>query len=311
MYTEFLTKQGEAAVKLAGHLLTMPVGARLPSISEYCALLGAGSGTVQAAIRALTEAGALSVEAHGHRGTVVTGLNRVLLWRFNRGNRPVYGSMPLPNPTRYEGLATGFYELFEKGEIPFSITYLRGARLRVQRLIEGHTDFVVCSRLSAELAGQVEPSVRMLMDLGKETYMTRTMMVFAEVGHDCIEDGMRVGIDYSCYDHPEINRVASEGKDVVFVPINYTNVYHKLLSREIDVTVCGLDESEKEYPGMHCVPVTREGRMGRITGEGGNAVILIRRDDGALAGLLRDLLNPEALHSIQKDVMEGRKVPSY
>ena len=311
MYTEFLTKQGEAAVKLAGLLLTTPVGARLPSISEYCAMLGAGSGTVQAALRALTDAGALSIEAHGNRGTVVTGVNRALLWRFFRGNTPVYGSLPLPNPTRYEGLATGLYELFDRGEIPFSITYLRGARLRVRRLVEGHTDFVVCSRLSAEMAEKEEPTIRMLMDLGRETYMSRTMMVFSSPGHDCIEDGMRVGVDRSCYDHPEINRVASAGKKVEFVPINYTNVLPKLQSREIDVTVYGLDDAEKDFPGMYYVPVPREGRMGEITTEGGNAVILTRRGDDALCSLLRELLDTKELHAIQQDVMTGKKQPCY
>ena len=311
MHREFLTKQGETVIKLAELLLPVSVNYRLPSVSECCNLLGAGSGTVQAALRALSDAGAINMEAHGHQGTVITALDRALLWRFSRGNSPIYGSLPLPNPTRYEGLATAMFELFERSGIPFSTGYVRGARVRVQRLLDRHADFVVCSLLSAEIALQENPSLTMLMDLGKETYMTNTMLIFAEPGHTEVEDGMRVGLDYSCYDHPEINRVASEGKNVTFVPVNYTNVHNMLHNREIDVSVCGLETYATDFPGLYSVPVARKGRMAKITQEGGNAVIIVRKGDDALSALLQDVLNLDELHAIQKDVMEGRKMPSY
>lgn len=125
---------------------------------------------------------------------------------------------PYPTPTRYEGLATAMFELFERSASP-SARAMSGARgCAFSACLDRHADFVVCSLLSAEIAVQENPSLTMLMDLGKETYMTNTMLIFAEPGHTEVEDGMRVGLDYSCYDHPEINRVASEGKNVTFGP---------------------------------------------------------------------------------------------
>lgn len=310
MTEELLTKQGEVVVKLARHLLVASPGFRLPSVSEFCALFNAGAGTVHAALRTLTGAKAIELEHHGHQGTVVTGVNRMLLWKYSL-NTVFCGSMPLPYTTRLQGLATAMYELFEKAGIPFSLAYVRGSRMRVKRLIEQRADFIVCSRLTARLAMKDHPKLYTAMDLGYASYLTHSMLVFAKPGQTAIQDGMRVGVDESSYDHPMLVQVASRGKDVTFVPQSYNQIIAKLREGEVDATVWSLDEIEEKYPGLNLVSAEDIEEMRHITFESACAVILIREKTLPYAAILKEVLEPESLLKIQRSVMEGHKTPSY
>jgi hypothetical protein len=61
------TRQGQAVVGVARRLLGVGAGEQIPTVTE----IGVGSGTVQAALRALREAGAISLCSHGHLGTTL------------------------------------------------------------------------------------------------------------------------------------------------------------------------------------------------------------------------------------------------
>ncbi|MFZ5974106.1 MAG: GntR family transcriptional regulator YhfZ [Bacillota bacterium] len=310
MTMKLLTKQGEIVAKLARQLLTVSPGYRLPSVSDYCNMFSAGAGTVHAALRTLTNSGAIELEIHGHQGTVITGLNRMILWKFSL-NTLFYGSMPLPYTSRLQGMATAIYEQFEEAGIPFSLAYVRGGRMRIQRLLDKHTDFAVCSRLTARLARKEYPELFTVMDFGHESYLTHSMLVFSKPGITAIEDGMRVGVDESSYDHPELVKVASRGKNVTFVPQSYNQIISKIRKGEIDATVWSLDEIEEKYPGLNMVPAENSEEMKSITYESACAVILIREDTKFCASILREVLDLEKLSRIQKEVMDGHKTPSY
>jgi hypothetical protein len=310
MDKRLLTKQGEIVAKLARELLSVSPGYRIPSVSEYCSLFSAGAGTVHAALRTLMDSGAVQLATHGHQGTIVKGLNRKILWKYSL-NTLFYGSMPLPYTTRLQGMATAIHEQFAEAGIPFSLAYIRGGRMRVQRLLDKHTDFIVCSRLTARLAAKEIGNFHTAMDLGHESYLTHSMLVFSEPGMTGIEDGMRVGIDESSYDHPELVQTASRGKNVTFVPLSYNQIISKIQKSEIDATVWSLDELEEKYPGVNMVPAENSEEMRTITRESAWAVILIREDTTSLASVLREVLDVEKILGIQKDIMDGVRIPSY
>ena len=73
------------------------------------------------------------------------------------GNPIVTGVMPLPNSIQFEGLATGLYKNFDKSDTLLKMTYVRGGKKRLELLLNGMADFIICSRMTAEKAIEVYP----------------------------------------------------------------------------------------------------------------------------------------------------------
>ena len=183
--------------------------------------------------------------------------------------------------------------------------------MRVRRLLEKHMDFIVCSRLTARLAQKDYPGLLTFMELGPESYLTRIVLIFSRAGQTEIEDGMRIGVDESSYDHPSLVRAASRGKSVTFVPQSYNQIISKTRKGEIDATAWSQDEIEERYPGLNMVPAENSDEMKTVSYESACGAILTREDTKACASILKEVLDLEKLHRIQKEVMDGKKIPSY
>ncbi len=308
---EFITKQGEVIMALTDILMELPEGYKLMSVSELCAKLKAGVGTVQSALRTLTDAGIIELSSHGHQGTYITAIDRVLLWKF--GRQPmICGSMPLPYTLRFQGLATALYSVFEEHEIQFSIAYSRGGRVRVKRLLSGKTDFSICSKLTANEAMKENKNVRILVDFGPGSFVSDSRVVFAHPGYKRIEDGMRIGIDASSYDHPALNYAACANKDVTFVPLNYTEIFAKLSAKEIDATIWSKDEIDEKYPGFHWQPI-EEGNTAlyRTALDSENATLIALEENISNNILIQELVKPAHTAAIQQEVIDRKRTPSY
>ena len=310
MKTEFYTKQGEVVIKLAEHLLQVGPGDRLPSVSDYCALLAAGSGTVQAALRTLIDSGAIVIESHGHQGTYVVSTNLSLLWKFSQ-HSVLIGCMPLPYTKRFQGLATALYQQFEHINIPLSLNYVRGGRWRVQRLMEGHIDFTICSRLTAKRALEEYSDVCIALDLGERSFVGGCCIMFASPNEDHIRDGMRIGVDRATYDHVVFNEALCRGLDVTFVPMNYPEIFSTLRKGLIDATMWNMDEAEERYIGINCVPAVISPETEEIEREFCWGVILTRDYDPQFASVIRDVVNVPQLHVVQQNVIEDKIIPAY
>lgn len=310
MQSEFLTKQGEIIMTLADHFLQVTPGDRLPSVSDYCALLNAGSGTVQSALKLLIDSGAIELESHGHQGTFVVSVDRAQLWKTSE-HSVFFASMPLPYTTRLQGLATALYEQFEAVGIPFSLSYARGGRMRVDRLLLGHAQFVVCSRQSAKIATSEHSELMIALEFGPQSYLDGSMYVFSEPGHETIENGMRVGVDESSYEHTSLMELACEGLDCEFVPLAYTEIFTKLRQGVIDVTIWSLDEINEKYPDLPMAPTSTHSGLRRTMADCDDAVVLTRDEDAYIRPLLRDIINIPKLRQVQEEVRLGRKMPSY
>ena len=310
MKTEFYTKQGEVIIKLAEHLLQVGPGDRLPSVSDYCALLSAGSGTVQAALKTLIDAGAIVLESHGYQGTHVVSTNLSLLWKFSQ-HSVLIGCMPLPYTKRFQGMATALYQQFEQANIPLSLNYVRGGRWRVQRLMEGHIDYTICSRLTAKSALEEYSNICVALDLGERSFVGQCCILFASPNENHIRNGMRIGVDRGTYDHVVFNEALCKGLDVTFEPLNYPQIFSALRKGLIDATMWNMDEDEERYIGLKSVPAAISSETKEIEREFCWGVILTRDDDPQYASVIRSVVNVPQLHAVQKSVIEDRIIPAY
>lgn len=301
----FLTSTGAAVQKLALEILSTAPGERLATIAFYSSKFKLGRGTIQLALNYLEEQGAVKLERRGHLGTFVVAVDYNKLWLA--GNlRSLTGVMPLPYSRRYEGLATGLYQVFRSAGIPFNLAYMRGSSNRIESLKRHQYDFAVISKLAAEEApGDIE----IVVEFGKESYVSGHRVLFASSEDTHIRDGMKVGIDTSSQDHVILTKAECSGYNVEFVEMPYSQVIRSLLAKRIDAAIWNVDEViERGYPIRFSHPSSQE--ASRLDDKGTVAVVVSLKDN-PVSNLLKSVIHVEKVLELQRMVLAEKLLPNY
>ncbi|TMQ96269.1 GntR family transcriptional regulator [Actinomadura soli] len=304
----FLTRNGMTARQLAAELLNQQPDSRLPRIRDYAERLGVGNGTVQAALQLLESTGAVQTEARGHLGTYLRAVDRAGLWKL-AGLGTMLAAMPLPYSRRYEGLATGLREAFEHAEIPFALTFMRGAQARLDALLAGKVDLIVVSRLAFEEFGADCP-IAQLADLGARTFVG-AHGVLLRAGASLDDPGLAVAVDTSSADQQRLTRLVFAGRPVRYVETSYMQLGELFRRGEVDATVWNLDEVhqhiDEDFTTIPFDEVTSTGLADRNS----SAVLAVRAGDSPALDAVRDRLSAELVTRTQQAVLTGDRLPSY
>lgn len=308
MISQFLNKQGEAAIYIAKRFLALNTGDRIPNLSDMSAEAGFGAGTVQTAIKMLESEKAIRVQSRGHQGSTLEDIDRVRLWRLV--DFPwISGAMPLPYTERLEGIATALYKQFENREMAFNLQYMRGGKARIKRLARGLFDFVVCSKNTAILGQKEYPDIEVLLDFGPGSYMVSSGVVFADPKETTIRDGMKIGVDVYSYDHLDLNKRLCSGKDVSFVQVKYSELFTKLATHEIDASLWNWDELQTKFGQWNIRKFNDDDRT--RSADATTAVLVIRNSDTSLKLLLSEIIDRLDVLDIQDGVVKKKIIPSY
>ncbi len=307
MYAEeLLTKQGETVLNISELLLKMKSGEKLPNNSKLSKDYKVGAGTVQAALKYLISVEAIDLISKGQQGTILSYVNYEKLLQLC-GNPIVRGVMPLPNSIQFEGLATGLYKNFDKSATLLKMTYVRGGKKRLDLLLDGMADFIICSRMTAEKAKEEHPEICILTSFGSKSYVSRCGILFKDPNSSGIKDGMRIGVDTDSYDHIALNEYISRNHDVVQIPIKYSDVATLFESSVMDATFWSLDNYKNASNGKIIEFTGDEDKIVSDTMEG----VLICLDDSDKKLLLNDILAVDKIRCIQDQVIAGKRIPSY
>lgn len=301
-----LHRYGSVAESLALRLLALRAGERLAPVHRLAAEFGTGRGTVQSALKLLTDGGAVVLESHGHRGSFIKQVERQKLLA-QAGIFPLIGAMPVAYSTRFQGLMAGLTRAFEQADLPLVLAQLRGGRNRIHFLRTGRCDFAVISRL-AWLQEESAGDIMLVHTFGPGTNVSDHALVLSRPGARGIEDGMRVGVDPSSHDHVRLTQAECEGKAVTLVDISYAQTLPRLLSGEIDAAVW---DTEVPLPAtLPLVTVPREHR--NPSGEPDTeAVMITRTEPGALGALLASTIQPAIVTATQQRVLAGQEMPVF
>lgn len=299
-------KIGLAVNRLARDFLTRQKGDRIPSISEYQKKLQVSRGTIQNGLNHLKDNGAISLVSRGHLGTYIEDLDYRRLQECSF-HKELLGSMPLPYSLSYQGLATALYETMKP--FTFNLVYARGAESRLKMVTSGLCQFTVCSRYAAEEAIRTHTDVKIAVDLGSGTYLSRHVLVLRDPAAKGIADGMRVAYDQDSMDHRYITDLLTAGfRNIQIVPIKAHQTVRAIMEGIIDAGVWNLDEIlESGYQGLNLVPIDTSENLSRFS----SAVLVVNRQDEDIAQLLLQYAQPEAICAIQQDVREGRRTSDY
>lgn len=301
MSRSFIKKEGVAQASLARYLLGQSRGDRLKTIDELATECQFSVGLIQAALKTLEKAGAVSVERRGRNGSYLVGMdNKTLLTFADIGT--VVCAMPLPYTRLYEGLASGLKAQFDG--IPFYYAHMRGSDVRVECLLNGVYDLAVVSRLAAEsyLDGG---ELNMTLELGPHSYVGEHQLICRRDGADSIR---RVGQDPRSADQRIMNTIYFAGQDIERVDVPYHECLQRIAKGSIDAVIWNVTHDvDLAVLGLMTVPLSDDPRFVQAS----EAVVLTRSSDVSVQQLLRTMVNKTELLAHQQRVLVGELEPSY
>ncbi|GAA0443852.1 MAG: GntR family transcriptional regulator YhfZ [Bacillota bacterium] len=307
IWESLFSKNGLAAKEIAGKMLHIQEGDRIPRVSDLAKTLEIGNGTVQGALKVLENLHAIHLEARGHLGTFLRKKDVVLLKEI-AGVGSLIGAMPLPYSPKYEGLATGLIEASEAMLNHIDLAYMRGSKQRLESLKARRSDFVIMSQLAAEQEVSEDENLEIALNFGAHTYVTAHQIFFSNHGEQKIKDGMRVGIDYTSIDQSKITLMECRGLDVELIPVNYMQLFEMLLKGDLDAAVWNADENrarETFQVGEFQSASTRQ-----VVKNASTSVILIEKDRKDVKEYITKL-DKEKILRIQQQVVNKEKLPHY
>lgn len=304
--TSLMQKSGIIVMKLSQDFIGMEVGDKIDTVANYSERYETARGTVQSAIKLLQDNKAILLEARGHLGTFITGIDYKKLLDFTNRNS-IVGVMPLPYSKLYEGLATGLYKTMYKSRIPFNLAYMRGAKSRIDALKNDRYDFAVISKLAAKQSIQEGMDISIVMEFGLFTYVSEHVLIFNSPLKKNIEEGMKVGIDRTSTDHNILTLKQCEGKDVELVDLAYNQIILKVISGEIDAAVWNIDEILERKINIKYYPLEKN-ELNNIDTE---AVLVMNDSKKELRSFIKRFLIKEEILMDQKKVISGEVIPNY
>lgn len=301
-----LKKMGKAISFLAGEILTINAGSRIPTFSQLLETSGFSRGTLQNAMQSLEDIQAISLVKKGHMGTYLVEKNTDALLRC-LGISYISGIMPIPYTKKYEGLTTGLLNTFSNPDnLAVEIVYMRGSEKRIASVEKGRYDFAITSRLSALVAINRGSSIEIVCDFGPSSWLSSQAVFFHDKNTREIQDGMRVGVDRSSIDHVELTKKAVGDHQVQFVNLNYNQIMKMIDENQIDVAVWNVDNLMEHQSDANYVPFKYS-----ESSDDSSAVILISRANPVIKSILNEFVDVNFVLEQQQQVIEGRRYPNF
>lgn len=300
-----LSKNGMAVVKVAEILLSVPIGEKIPTVLELANSTSLANGTVHHGLKTLTELEAVKIVSRGHMGSYLVEKDYRKLLEI-LGIKYLVGAMPLPYTKRYEGLASGLISAMENGyNIPVNLSYMRGSKNRISMVTYERYDFAIISKLAAASYIQNNNDIKVLLSFGPMSYTSNHAIMFHDSNCKEIKDGMSIGVDRTSIDQMTLVKQVCENKKVKYIELEYSHIIEHVLKGDIDATVMNLDEVVDRNLNINCVPIKDE-NLDNTT-----AVLVIKNNNDGKDELLKKIVDPSAVLSIQKQVLDGKIEPSY
>lgn len=300
-----MKKSGVALSYLAGRLLRIDIGEKIPTFTELYEKSRISRGTLQNAMKKLQELRAIAVEARGHMGTYLVEKDLHLLLQL-AGIECLAGVMPLPYTRVYEGMATALITTIKEiSGHSIDLSYMRGSQKRINGVMSGRYDFAVVSRMSAITAIAGGKEIEIIKDFGSQSYLKGHVIVLKDKNAVGITDNMRVGRDNDSVDQVRLTNAVIEGKRVEIVPINYSQAMSSIIRGEIDAAVWNLDQILERYPETNYKLITMENN------DDNTAVIVIKKKNLQIKSALEEFIDIKRVLKIQDEVVKGKLSPSY
>ena len=304
MEIKLFNKNSSTIIALSKLFLSMDIQDKVPTFEQLSKDLMVARGTIQNSIKILQDEKAIEILPRGRKGTFLVDKDiEKLIYYANI--RSLLGAMSLPYSKIYEGLATGLISsLKNKYQIPVNMSYMRDATQRIDEMLDGRYDFIIISKLSAEIALKRDKTIKIVKDFGPKTYLSYHVIVFADASMDKIQDGMTVGLASNATSQNLWVKKICKDINVNYKEIDYNNVLAAVKRHEIDATIWNRDEINNTLFQLNMVPIYSDE-------ESTDAVLVVDANRKELVKIFEEIVDIETVTQIQKAVVEGKISPKY
>lgn len=298
-----MSKTDDAVQALARATLAIPVGGRVPTTLELARDANTGNGTIQMALRQLEDSGAVTISSHGSFGRRVVSRNLAALWAAS-GRGAFTGVMPLPDTREFAGLATALTEAAERRGVPLQLLFRQGSKVRLQFVDSGRVDFTL---VSADVAHSQQMPTSSLT-LGPNTYYRKDSVVVITRRGEARGTPPRVPVDYKSADH--VNLSSREFPDAEYIDTPYPFIPELIVGGSFDAGVWHQSNSSPLLvaAGISVHPLLNPGAA---SGALDRAALVWRSADAAVGGFIAEFFDPSLLERIQREVMDGVRIPQF
>ena len=292
---KIMGKNGLACVKMAKSLIKVPIGARMPTVSELANSNCIPVGTTHNALRTLIEYGAIEIIPRGHMGSFLVGKDVKKLLSII-GVQYIFGAMPVTENKYFKGLASGITsQMTNEYGVPINLAYMRGSKTRIDMLINGRYDFAIVSKMAANEYIKKYGGIGIVLNFGIFSYTQNFSLKFHDESVNEIKDGMRIGVDPCSIDHIKLTKDLCKKKKVEYVEILSSKMDEELELGNVDAAL--VYDKDNIYDD---IPV-----------DGSCAVLIVDSEKMEVAEIIRDLIDKKEIVEIQKQVVEGKTKPRY
>lgn len=298
-------KYAVALSYVALNFLEKKPGDRADTVVELTTALNMARGTVQKSLKTLESSGAISLETHGHLGTLIKSIDYIKLINFT-GIVSLVGVMPMPYSDRYEGLATGLSQVLNCTNINVNLAFMNGADQRVKLLLDGRYDFCVMSVQAAKHYIKNDYSVEIAAKMSPNTYVNEHRLIVRH-GFTGIFPGMRIGVDPSSTDQINMTKDYFKEKEIEIVPLKYIHIIDYLKKQIIDGTIWSCESRIQEDTELESIQIFDSERLHDSTA----SAIVVRKGEVAVTSFLKKFLDLNEVEALQKQVIEKKITPAY
>ena len=304
MEIRLYNKNSSTVISLSKLFLSMDEGEKIPTFEELSKDMMVARGTIKNSMNLLIEDKVIELLPRGRKGTFLIKKDIQKLIQYANIHN-LLGAMSLPYSKVYEGLATGLkMSLKNKYHVPVNMTYMRDATNRIEEMLEGRYDFVIISKLSAEIAIKRDKPITIVKDFGPKTYLSSHVIVFSKGEYTKIEDGMIVGLAKGANSQNLWTKRTCGNRNVTYVEADYNKILELVKNKEIDATVWNRDEINDALFQLTTVPIYSDE-------ESTNAVLAVDENRQELIKLIDEIVDVKTVTDIQKQVIDGNILPKY
>lgn len=299
-----MSKTDAARQVVARALLGVPIGAQLPTTTELSTSAHAGNGTIQTALKSLEGSRAIATTAHGSQGRRLVACDILALWAAS-GRGSLTGIMPLPESREFAGIATAFTEVFARAGLPLQLLFRQGSSTRMSYMHREVADFSVLSLGAAKQTRGEHHTLR----LGPYTYYSRDAVVVITAKGQSPRPRSRVAVDRNSIDHTMLTM--SEFPDAELVSTPYLFIGEAVANGVVDAAVWHRTTSSPLMTAEGLSVHEYSSSRSESHDEYNEAAVAWRQSDAGVGRLLKDVVDADEIRSIQKEVMDGQRVPQF
>ncbi|MGL6064537.1 MAG: YhfZ family protein [Fusobacteriaceae bacterium] len=229
-------KLQQAIVGLAKDILSREKHDNLDTIKNYSENLEISLGTIQKALKELTEEKLVDLKKKGKYGTVIENVDYKNLLKVLNTNY-LLCVMPETYSKRYKKIMDNISKSL-KIPIPLYFSHMRGGDVRLKLIEEGVYHFGIVSKLAAQNAIDSGIKLEIIEEFGLRTYVTKHVILKRK---NCTV--LKVGKDLESNDHIFLtNSNFQKNENIKMVNIKYSEVIENLIEKKIDAAIWNYDD---------------------------------------------------------------------